>query len=277
MVLASPGGYPPEIHMLRDLRIEFEHGEGESRAWIPCSPHLADRRGNVRLGVLATFVDVIGGGLAALAAAPGWIATADLTVHALAPVASDSETTLEARGRVLRAGRTTAVIECNINAGALHVAVATMTFQILERRETNPVLSPTSGPPVRQSMAVEGRTFTAGYLEALGIVSERPGHAVLEVGPYVVNSLGSVQGGALATLAEFAAETLDSSGAHATVDLQVSYLALAKAGPVRAIATGLGDDLGTTVATVEVVDLGTGRRTTAASARTAPVGPASSC
>ncbi len=267
MTLAGPVVYPPQHHMLRDLRIEFEHGAHESRAWIPAAAEAADARGHVRTGVLATLVDVIGGGLAALAAAPGWIATADLTLHTLVPILAGRHTTLAAVGRVLRAGRTTVVIECAITSepDPPPAAFATMTFSILERRDVNPVLVAADGDPVRQSMATATSRFDRPLLDAFGIRVLAPGVTELDVSPYVVNSLGAVQGGALATLAELAAESLDPNGLAATVDLQIGYLALAKDGPVRAIARALGEG----VARVEVVDLGLDRVSTVALTRQA--------
>jgi len=71
--------YPPDRHLLRDLRLSFEHqAAGTSRAWMPVVPELAAADGAARAGALATLVDVIGGGLAAQTAQPDWIATADL-------------------------------------------------------------------------------------------------------------------------------------------------------------------------------------------------------
>ncbi len=256
--------YPPMHHMLRDLRVEFEHGDGESRAWIPAQAHTADAYGNVRLGVIATLVDVIGGGLAALAGAPGWIATADLDVHRLRPVVADGTTMLEAHGRVLRAGRTTVVIECGVHAQSSLIAMASMTFAILERRDSNPTLIPSDGLPVRHSMALEGSCLVTSLLDALAIAAMEPGVTELNVHPYVVNSLGAVQGGALATLVETAVGSLDPSGPRDTVDLSLSYLSLAKVGPIRAVATPIDGD----TARFAIIDTGTGRVTTAGTART---------
>src|SRR5215813_7490283 len=105
--------YPPERHLLRDLRLAFEHQDaGASRAWMPVVPELCADDGSVRAGALATLVDVIGGGLAAQAAQPDWIATADLTLHVTDAVAGG---TVEARARVAHAGRTTVVIEVSLH------------------------------------------------------------------------------------------------------------------------------------------------------------------
>ncbi len=261
VTLTDEVAYPPPHHMLRDLRIEVAPGARESHAWIPIGPELADARGHVRLGVLATLADVLGGGLAGLAAAPGWIATADLTVHRVEPIDATAGE-LEAHGRVLRAGRSTVVLECRIRADRHVAACATMTFAVLDRRDTNPVLAPPDGPAQRQSMANADSRLPRPVLEALGISVPAPGDAVLDIAPYVVNSLGATQGGALATLAEVAAESVDPSGRSAVVDLQLSYLTLAKIGPVAASAIRCGAedvDGGPGVVRVVIVDGGTQR------------------
>ncbi|HTD50593.1 MAG TPA: Rieske 2Fe-2S domain-containing protein, partial [Acidimicrobiia bacterium] len=112
--------YPPDRHLLRDLRLTFEHSGGHdgghdhrtSRAWMPIVAELLASDGTVRAGALATLVDVIGGGLAATVAHPNWIATADLTLH-LAGAATHGS--VEARARVAHAGRTTVVIEVDLH------------------------------------------------------------------------------------------------------------------------------------------------------------------
>jgi uncharacterized protein (TIGR00369 family) len=267
VTVSGPVDYPPAQHMLRDLRLEFEHGgEGrESRAWMPAQAHLADRMGNVRLGALATLVDVIGGGLAALAAAPAWIATADLSLHVTGALPADGRANVAAIARVLRAGRTTVVLECDLGTEPADgsVARATMTFSVLERRAMNPIVLAHPGrTPARTSMGHGGSGFRAPFLDALGIRSVGAGISEVAPTPYVLNSFGAVQGGVLAAIAEHAAETLHADGT--TVDLQVASLALARTGPVRATAAAV--DAGD-VARVEVVDLGAQRRTTVALAR----------
>ena len=94
--------YPPDRHLLRDLRLSFDHGDEEntSRAWMPVVPELCTAGGSVRAGALATLVDVIGGGLAARVAHPDWIATADLTLHL---VGAATEGSVEAGARVVQA------------------------------------------------------------------------------------------------------------------------------------------------------------------------------
>src|SRR5258705_11232234 len=75
--------YPPDKHLLRDLRFSFEHDdEGRtSRAWMPVVDEVCTDAGHARLGALATLVDVIGGGPAPAPAAPGWVPPAGPTLH----------------------------------------------------------------------------------------------------------------------------------------------------------------------------------------------------
>jgi uncharacterized protein (TIGR00369 family) len=264
--------YPPAQHMLRDLALEFEHGrDGESRAWLPIDERVCTPQGHLRTGILATAVDAIGGGMAATAAAPdGWIATADLTLHVVAPI---DVSRLEIRGRVARAGRTTIVLSAAVVDASAPVqqpselAFATMTFSVLERRDSNPVITRRGegAPAVRQMMEGDGRGFSIDAYDAFGFVTRAPGAVEVELVPYVGNSLGALNGGVLGALADAAAASALGDG-YETVDLQMYYLALAKQGPVHARAEVIarGEPWGTTA--VEIVDVGAERRTTVVTA-----------
>ncbi len=260
--------YPPPEHMLRDLALEFEHrASGESFASLPLTEHVCNAAGHVRAGIVATAVDAIGGGLAATAAAPGWIATADLTLHIVAPPAG---TRLEVLGRVARAGRTTVVIEAEVrgNRGAALAGMATMTFSVLERRAGNPVLTPPDeegSENARQMMANDGSGFGQCAYDAFGIAETRAGEVQLTPAPYIENSLGAVQGGVLASLADAAAVSALGPGFE-TVDLHLFYISLAKVGPIRARADVLARGTGWGSVAVAIDDIGAGRHTCAATA-----------
>ncbi|HEX4492025.1 MAG TPA: hotdog domain-containing protein [Acidimicrobiia bacterium] len=261
--------YPPAQHMLRDLALSVEHHEdGSSVGRLPVVDAVLDDHGRVRAGVVATLVDAIGGGLAAYAAAPGWIATADLDLQ-LTGTPTDAST-IDARGRVLRAGRSTVVIAVDLRVGSAELGLATMTFAVLPRRDSNPVM-PVDRVRGPQSFlgGGDGSGFTTGVLDALGIrtVDGACGHVELVPSGYVENSLGAVQGGVVATIAERAAELALSSAAGvalAPVGLQITYLALAREGPIRASAEVLGVAPEWGSARVELFDAGASRRTTVA-------------
>lgn len=262
-------GYPPPHHVLSDLGIEVDAPDGSvTVARLPVTPHLFGGHGGVRLGVLATLVDVVGGAIGVEVLAPDWMATSDLAIHGLRPATG---AVVEARGTVVRRGRTTLVIETTVSDGADApgpVAWATMTFAVLPA-------SAAAGPRPRRTerRAFRGAGFDRPVSEAVGIttgegVAPGDGGAVasLPVDDYVRNSFGAVQGGVVALLGETAAmRSLYLAGAApelAPVDLQVTYVATARAGPV--LATPRWSEVGARGAStvVELVDPGAGGRLT---------------
>ena len=256
--------YPPAEHMLRDLRFTFEHeADGRSsRAWMPVVPEICTDLGHARAGALATLVDVIGGGLAASAAAPNWIATADLTLHLVAGAAPGS--VVEARGSVLRAGRTTVVIEVALTDEGRPIGLATMSFSVLPRRESNPEmpLERAAGP---STMATNESRMQMPFLDALGVtvVDAATGVVDVPVADWSRNSMGAMQGGVVATVVDAAAEVAlrTASGAPLVVtDLQLTYLGFGRVGPVRTRTDVLAwnDEWG--AARVELVDTGAEHR-----------------
>jgi uncharacterized protein (TIGR00369 family) len=255
--------YPPRDHVLRDLRVEFEQqADGTGRAWLPVTEFVRNPSGSVHAGVLATLVDLMGGGIAAATVQPDWIATADLTLHVVPRPVGDE---VEGVSRVLRAGRTTAVIEVELRDDAGALGIATMSFARLPRREGNPIL-PAPAPGSRGTMALPDSHLTEPIVDRLGFdVVDAPSGAVeLELDSYFVNTLGAVQGGIVATAAVVAAEAIVGAHAEATVeacDLQITYLALVKAGPLRTTAHLIDP----TTAHVWILDA-TGRVTTVATA-----------
>lgn len=266
MTQAFAGEYPPAQHILRDLALTVEHRpDGTSTGWMPVTPHISNPSGSPRAGVLAILVDVVGGGLAAVAARPDWIATADLTLHLTPhPVTGD----VEAHGRVLRRGRTTVVIEVALrDTSGTSLGLATMSFAVLPRRAEN--LSVDQVDQVsRMTMATPDSGFATAFRDRIQLAvvdAAAPGTIEVPHSSYVLNSLGSMQGGIVAA-------TVDAAAEHAlhhvlgapveTVDLQITYLALAKIGPVRTRTQVLstGDGFGT--AHVEIIDTGADDRLT---------------
>jgi acyl-coenzyme A thioesterase PaaI-like protein len=258
--------YPPAHHMLRDLSLTVEHHEdGTSRGRLPVTDALLDDNGRVRAGILATLVDAIGGGLAAYAAAPGWIATADLDLQLFG--SSTGLRAVDATGRVLRAGRSTVVLAVDLTAAGAPIGVATMTFAVLARREANPVMPDDRATGPQSFIEGEGSGFEGAALDAFGVrtVDAAIGHVELEPTDYVENSLGAVQGGVVACIVERAAELALSHAAAvplAPVGLQLSYLALAREGPIRSSVAVLGVAPRWGSARVELFDAGAQRRTT---------------
>lgn len=257
--------YPPEHHLLRDLRLSFDHDtDGRtSRAWMPVVRELCTDAGHARAGALATLVDVIGGGLAASTAAPDWIATADLTLHLVR--GAEPGAIVEARGVVLRAGRTTVVIEVDLrDEGDRDLGIATMSFSTLPRRDINPDVDAVRNPGPT-TMATGSSRLAVPLADALGARVIDAGRGVVDVPvrDWSRNSMGAMQGGVVAMIADLAAETAlrAASGEPLVVtDLQVTYLGFGRVGPVRSRVDVLELTPGHGAARVELVDAGAENR-----------------
>ena len=77
------------------------------------------------------------------------------------------------------------------------------------------------------------------------------------------NSMGSMQGGVVATVAEVAAETALRAATNeqlVVTDLQVTYLGFGRVGPARTAVEALGTGDGHGSARVELVDAGAENR-----------------
>lgn len=282
-------GYPPPVHLLGDLGMEAElTTETTARVRTRASPRVASADGGVRIGVLATLVDIVGGAIAARVLHPDWMATADLSIGLIGPPVGPW---VEARGSVLRRGRTTLVIEALVVAvdedgrdvvidGRVPdpVAWASMTFAVLPAKDPAAAVPLTAELPAR--WAFRGGELASPILDALPVtvLDGAAGRVSVPARPYLHNSFGAVQGGVIALLAEAAgAEALGAAqgrGASGMVvtDLQIAYLALGKVGPIvssaRVLATGTDGRAG---AVVELRDEGADDRlTTVANVTAAP-------
>lgn len=260
--------YPPEVHLLADLRVEIEAlDDGELLARLPVTPELLAADGGVHAGMIATLVDIVGGAIAVRAVHPDWMATSDMALQVVRPAVGP---VLEARGTVLRRGRTTLVIEVTVfdlPDDATPVAWSVLTFAVLPRAADGP--PPMELPPVPRHSRFGPGELGAHVVDAVSIGAGGDGPVSMPIDDYVRNTIGALQGGVVALLAEVAAAravaaALDAPAA-ATVDLQITYLATGRIGPVEARirsvdadpATGSGRGL------VELVDTGAGDRLTA--------------
>ncbi len=283
-------GYPSAEHLLGDLGMEAEvTTETTASVRTRVTPFVASADGGVRAGVLATLVDVVGGAVAARVLRPDWLATADLSLQL---VGTATGAYVEARGSVLRRGRTTLVVEALVVAldeggdevvvdgrPADPVAWASMTFAVLPAKNPGSPIQMAAELPMR--WAFEGGNLGVPVLEALPVtvVDAAAGRLSVPVRPYLHNSFGAVQGGVIALLAEASAtEALGAArgGDGSTMvvtDLQIAYLALGKIGPIVTEARVLapGPD-GRASAVVELRDAGAGDRlTTVVNVAAAPV------
>lgn len=195
---------------------------------------------SIRTSILATVADVVAGGAANVHIGPRIPLTVDLTVHRVARHDADRLTMV---ARKVKGGRTITVNEVTFfDPEGAPFAIAHVTFMPSPRPDD--VMDET-----HWGRAPQPATLTEPILAAIGVRLVRPGVAELDLHQYVMQPSGTIQGGAVAMLAERAAESI----AEAPVtDMELRYLSAVWVGPGRAIATPVGDRL----LRVEVRDAG---------------------
>lgn len=105
-------------------------------------PNLANERGALQGGLVATLIDVAAGQLAyALADRGSGVSTADMTIHYLAPILTGPA---RAVATLVRKGRRTVVVAVDVfDVGEDRLAVrATLSFAVLFPRGDQPVTAP---------------------------------------------------------------------------------------------------------------------------------------
>lgn len=98
---------------------------------MPVTPRLANSRGTLQGGLIATLIDVVAGRLAVGGADAGHSsATADMSIHFLAAIVDGPA---RAEGRVLRRGRRSVVVHVDVRDLATDrlAAVSTVSFTVL--------------------------------------------------------------------------------------------------------------------------------------------------
>ena len=255
-----PGGYPPDVHLLRDLRLWIERDAAGARAGLELVPELRNDRGQVRAGVLAALVDAAGGECGVRAARPSWVATSDLVLHVTRPV---GEGTVVAAPEVLRKTRSTVVIEVVLregDAGGERFGFATMTFAVLAARSEVQRMGTGFDEP-RTEFARGGSKLAGPVLEQIGarVVDPEAGAVELPMSSYVGNSLGGLQGGVVCMLVDLSAQARAralTGEPCVSTDLAVNFLALGRVGPIRSRAEVLRREPGGALVRVELRDAG---------------------
>ena len=196
----------------------------------------------VRIGILATFADLVAGQPPSGAMNP----TTDLSVHIDRPT---EMSTVHLESRVVKAGATLVVIETRLTADHLAVPFATSLATFMNRKIQ--VTGRAGQHSVRLSQPVA---------ERIGAHVTGPGTVEMMIRDDVGNSFGTVQGGVLAVLAELAAESaVGQDEPFVLTDLDARYLNRVKVGPVEAVAEVLIDRPPRGTLGVHVRDRGEGR------------------
>ena len=228
-------------HFLGDLGLALEIGQNSVSGSLILVPELClpgDQR--VRTGVLCTIADVVAGRLAAIHTAPRLAVTTNLScvVHGHPP--SDR---MVARARILKAGRTTIVTETSYypstgptEAGVASGAVfATCFTSFMSSARPGDVLPPIGAP--RIPIGGQGvPTLSAPILTRVGCIEVAPGVLEAPLTADVANSAGFLQGGAVALMADGAAQSAVDCSHNlrgSVVQLDVRYLDALRVGPVR--------------------------------------------
>ena len=248
--------YPPADHLLRDLRAESVWlSDAELQVSAPVTPEVCDTRG-LMVGVLAAIVDVAGAQVAMRSIDGDWVATADLSYQ---PSGGVLDGPLVTSTKLLRAGRRVVVVRTEVFDGrgeerpARHAGSAVMTFLRMPRDVAATPVAPmnfTIGH--RHTLSRDGVGFSGLAIEALALREISPGTLLLTKSSYVLNSFGTVNGGATAMTLAAAAES--RVGAGIAADIAIRYVGQAGAGPLRTVTRTLAEYDAYTSVDVELLD-----------------------
>ncbi len=238
----------------------------------PLTPEVTSG-GAAALGMQVSLLDIAAAEPAMVACRPDWTATQDLSVHGTGRPLREGPVLIDAR--LVRAGKSTITVAANlydahgvedfellqrgIAGGTLtHTGKGLVTFARLPRAAAASAMQ--DYDPLRWMGQIRRRNHerpVGGSLQQrMGAQLIDPDNGVLELArtPYVSNAIGTIFGGAQATLLQLAAEAM-RPGFVAT-DLQLHYLAQIRVGPVRTRGVVTRDAADHCVLDVELVDAG---------------------
>jgi uncharacterized protein (TIGR00369 family) len=271
--------YPPQAHILRDLRLSLTFQDPEcATVRAPVTPEVCSDNGSIHVGVLATLTDVLGGFLAMKTFSPDWMATANLSIHSVGSISSG---TVSATGRVIRSGRTTAAVSAEIFSGngaavpsTCLAGSAMITYSKIEglRAGLGADFEKTRKVDFQWPGGSSGLNRHVVDQTGLQFLPERPGNTVLNMTEYIRNSFGSLQGGMIAMMADVAGQSAARAATGSrltTVDLILHYLSPGRFGPFTTDARVLRSNNVSALTRVEVKDTGDNYRIIAVAMNTA--------
>jgi uncharacterized protein (TIGR00369 family) len=228
-------------------------------------PEIRTPDGALQVGAVAAMIDVLAGALTARAVYPDWMATVSLSVHLAGRPTSDR---IAATGTVIRAGRTMAITDVNIGqeggdpGGPMHsIGTGLVTFSRRARKEATPAFEPDLEVSETVDFGFEGSGLKKSFRDATGVrvIDEAAGAVELELKEYVRNSVGVLQGGMIALLADAAGEMAAGQATGkpmASKDLAIQYLSQGKTGPFRTRTRVIRTTNNTALTRIEVIDRG---------------------
>jgi uncharacterized protein (TIGR00369 family) len=259
--------YPPEQHVIRDLRLEMlKTAADHAFVWAPVQPDACNDAGALRLGVVGAMIDSAGAVVALPAASPYWIATADLSYHTVAPL---REGPVICSSRVVRAGATIIVIGVEVfdgrgsdaPEGGMVCGRGLMTFSRIPASATAVKVDPFANIGVRTNNARPDSAIARPLHDLIGLRSVDASAGVVEIDKhdYVRNSFGTINGGVICMVFEAAAEHAAravGSVPYVAADLSVHYLSQTRTGPARTTCRVLRHDAHHAVCDLTLVDAG---------------------
>jgi acyl-coenzyme A thioesterase PaaI-like protein len=266
-VAAVAATYPPEQHVIRDLRLEtLKTAVDHAFVWAPHQEHACTDQQTLRVGVIGAMIDSAGAVVALGAAAPDWIATADLTYTTIDLV---REGPVIVSSRLVRAGASIIVIGVDVLDGhgdespesARPCGSGLMTFSRIPGSASAVGIDPFQNIGVRTRNALEHSGLSVPLHERIGlrVVDAAAGVVEIDKHDYVRNSFGTINGGAICMVFEAAAEVAARAAGdmpYVVADLSVHYLAQTKTGPARTTCRVLRHDASHAVCELTLVDAG---------------------
>ena len=248
------GAYPPPNQILSVLAIEARWRDDDTVEAVVGAPSglLGRDGGPPGMGALLPIVDIVCGSCASRYVEGDWLATADAWLHERAPAVGE----IELSARLLRTGRRTIVLACEVTGDGRPAATSTIAFsRIRNDRRSRTTRPDHDGRPTRIG---SGPALSRPLDEACGIEVIDPGRGEVAMArsAFVNNSTGTYQGGAIALLADAGAAAVVGPRAR-VVDLQYRYLARTGDGPAVTSAEILRSHDGAATVRVEVVDRST--------------------
>ncbi len=240
----------------------------------PLNPSVVSPSGYASIGMIATVADAGASDPALAQCLPDWTATQELSVH-FAKWVTDGPVVVDCH--MIRLGKKVVIVGANVYDGegifdhdllraridggsAGQLALAAKCLVTFARLPGSAAVGAERHRPVDSIGTVRSQPNfepPAGTLyERMGarVIDATAGIVELQPAVYVANSIGTILGGAQATLMEIAAQAM-RPGMYAT-DLQMHFLSQVKAGPARTRCSVIRDSADHSVLAVELVDVG---------------------
>jgi uncharacterized protein (TIGR00369 family) len=261
--------YPPLNQMLSDLSPALAF-QAPDRATLraPVCRAVSTDRGAMLLGVLATLMDVVGGGLALTAFYPDWAATSHLSVQSTGRALSGY---IDAHGELRKTGRHTVLVKVDIRhmpheqSDLTPVATAIISFTRFSPRERSRLFQIDRMALKMPYSSAHRSDLVQPFYGKVGLKTLNEAEALVQVemSDYVRNSFNALHGGVAALLADLAGQT---AARHATgkpfvtTDLAIHFLRLGEVGPFQTRTALLRKTDETVLSLVEILDTGAGGR-----------------